>query len=400
MKKTVEADVVIVGGGIAGLWLLNRLRQQNYTAILLESGSLGGGQTNKAQGIIHGGVKYALQGSITQATQSIAAMPDLWKQCLQGKGDVDLTRVPILSHHHYLWSTGTLASKLAGFFAGFALNNQSRALEKAAFPDVFQNPQFQGQVYSLDELVLDVHSLVRELAIPNHDAIFKIDPMEEDHVEVDEANNLISFKVQAAPLDLVEIKAQHYVFTAGNGNQWLLKKFKQPEVAMQQRPLQMVVMKHDLPYSIYAHCLGLSSVPRLTITTHRAEDGQLVWYLGGQIAEEGVKRSSEEQIQVVKKELRELFPWLDFSNAKFASFFVDRAERKQSDGKRPDSCSFADVGNATVAWPTKLALAPLLANQIVESLNRKEIKPRFADTRELRAWPMPALAKPVWDELL
>src|SRR5665213_2066743 len=57
MQKSATADIAIFGGGIAGLWLLNRLRTAGYSALLFESGALGGGQTNKAQGIIHGGMK-------------------------------------------------------------------------------------------------------------------------------------------------------------------------------------------------------------------------------------------------------------------------------------------------------------------------------------------------------
>lgn len=400
MKKTVEADIVIIGGGIAGLWLLNRLRQKKYTAILLESGTLGGGQTCKAQGIIHGGVKYALQGVITSASQSIADMPTVWKQCLQGKGEIDLTNVPILSNYQYLWSTGSLASKLAGFFAGLALNNQSQALGKELFPDIFKDSQFRGQVYLLDEMVLDMYALIRELAIPNQDAIFKIDPMQEDQIEIDDTNQLTALKIKATPMQLLNVKAQKYIFLAGGGNHGVLKKLHHPQVNMQLRPLHMVVMKHDLPYSLFAHCLGLSAVPRITITTHQADDGKFVWYLGGQIAEEGVKRTSEEQIKVIKKELKELFPWLDFSTAQYASFFVDRAEDQQPGGKRPDSCTCKEIGNMVIAWPTKLALAPLLANEIIACLVREEIKPTFADIRELRAWPMPAIATPIWDQLL
>src|SRR3990167_10670739 len=89
MKKAVAADIVIFGGGIAGLWLLNRLRQAGFSVILLESGYLGGGQTHKAQGILHGGMKYALQGAFTRDAQAIADMPEIWKQCLQGKGEID-----------------------------------------------------------------------------------------------------------------------------------------------------------------------------------------------------------------------------------------------------------------------------------------------------------------------
>ncbi len=117
MKKKIETDIVIVGGGIAGLWLLNRLREEHYSAILLESKALGSGQTNKSQGIIHGGIKYALQGVLSPSTESIANMPKVWRDCLTGKGNVDLSNVKILSERQYLWSTGSLTSKLAGFFA-------------------------------------------------------------------------------------------------------------------------------------------------------------------------------------------------------------------------------------------------------------------------------------------
>ena len=61
----MHADVVIVGGGIAGLWILSALRAEGYQTILLEKDALGAGQTLASQGIIHGGTKYALTGKLT-----------------------------------------------------------------------------------------------------------------------------------------------------------------------------------------------------------------------------------------------------------------------------------------------------------------------------------------------
>lgn len=400
MKHTVEVDIAIVGGGIAGLWLLNRVRRLGFSAILLESATLGGGQTHKAQGIIHGGMKYSLQGTTTAAAEAIATMPQVWEQCLQGKGDIDLSHVPVLSSHQYLWTTGGLTSKVAGFFAGMALKGNVQALETEKFPPIFQSPEFKGQVYSLDEIVIDVDALIRELFRPNQDVIFKIDPVQEEQLGFDEQGRLISFELRAAPMHSVQLKAQKYIFAAGSGNELLAKRISKKSVAMQRRPLHMVVVKHDLPYELYAHCLGFGATPRITITTHRAHDGKLVWYIGGQIAEEGVKRSAEEQIETAKKELHELFPWLDFSGAHFATFFVDRAEPMQSGGKRPDSCFVEEIENIMVAWPTKLAFAPLLAENIAQILLHEKLQSGKTDTRELRAWPIPSFAKPMWDQLL
>ena len=75
MSQSLSTDVLIVGGGIAGLWLNARLRQQGFATVLVERGSLGGGQSLKSQGIIHGGAKYALHGALTGASEAIADMP-------------------------------------------------------------------------------------------------------------------------------------------------------------------------------------------------------------------------------------------------------------------------------------------------------------------------------------
>jgi glycine/D-amino acid oxidase-like deaminating enzyme len=400
MHNVVETDIAILGGGIAGLWLLNRLRQLGFGAILLESNTLGGGQTHKAQGIIHGGTKYALQGTLTEAAAAIADMPRVWQLCLEGKGVIDLSNVPILSPYQYLFSTNKLAGKLAGFFATMALQGKVTPLESAAYPLVFQHPTFKGLVYALEEMAIDLHALIRELVKPNQDVIFKINPMQETELQVDVNSRLISLEVKVAQSDPIQIKAKKYIFTAGSGNEILLKKISHPALAMQRRPLHMVVVKTDFTYPVFAHCLGIGATPRITITTHKAHDGKIIWYLGGQIAEEGVQYDSAKQTSIAKQELIALFPWLDFSNARFASFLVDRAEPMQPGGKRPDGAYLKEIENSIIAWPTKLAFAPKLADDIIHCLMQSNIKEGVLDTRALREFPMPPLATPIWDELL
>src|SRR5690606_33565589 len=104
----IDKDIVIFGGGIAGLWLLNRLRNAGYRALLLESGALGQGQSVASQGMIHGGMKYALGGALTGATAAIADMPEHWRRCIAGQGEVDLRGARILSDAYYLWPRNSL----------------------------------------------------------------------------------------------------------------------------------------------------------------------------------------------------------------------------------------------------------------------------------------------------
>lgn len=73
----INVDIVIIGGGIAGLWLLNRLSNSGYNALLFEQDKLGGGQSIASQGMIHGGIKYALGGMLTGSSEAIADMPKI-----------------------------------------------------------------------------------------------------------------------------------------------------------------------------------------------------------------------------------------------------------------------------------------------------------------------------------
>lgn len=398
MKAKAVADVVIFGGGIAGLWLLNRLRQAGLTTLLFESGTLGGGQTHKAQGIIHGGMKYALQGFMTQEAKTLAHVPTRWHTCLTGQGEIDLSGVPVLSPQHFLWSTHRLAAKLTGFLASAALTSKVSALAKQAYPHIFRHPAFKGEVFALDEMVIDVPALIRELVKNAHDAVFKIEPLCSEAIQFDENGQCISTTVYMAGKAL-EVKAQQFIFAAGTGNEIMIKKFNQPILAAQRRPLHMVLVKMPQDYRLYAHCIGLTTKPRLTITTHYTQEGDCVWYIGGQLAEEGITRSQEEQIKAAEEELHLLFPWIDFSGAQLTSFIVERAEPYQTNGLKPNNVCIKAMNNITIAWPIKLALAPLLAEEILQHLHRLQLSPQLCDLRELRPWPMPPIAQPIWENL-
>ena len=318
MSTTLETDICILGGGIAGLWLNARLRGQGYSTLLIERGALGGGQSSKSQGIIHGGTKYALHGKLTTAAEAIAGMPQRWRDCLEGKGDVDLRGVRLLSAHHYLWSPGNLISNLAGFFASKALRGRVDQIKGSDLPAVFDNPGFRGKVYRLAELVLDVPDVIRRLA----------ELAEESLVVASAAQVMRGDDNQVAGIRIGDtvIRAQRYVLTAGEGNEGLLQSWGVEQPAMQRRPLQMVLVKgRDLP-ALYAHCLGSSPKPRITVTTHPCADGQWCWYLGGELAEQGVGMTPDALIDKARAELRELLPWVNLDDCQWTTLPVNRAE--------------------------------------------------------------------------
>ncbi|MGP4956746.1 NAD(P)/FAD-dependent oxidoreductase [Pseudomonas helleri] len=390
MASVISTDVLIVGAGVAGLWLNARLRRQGFSTVLVENHSLGGAQTLKSQGIIHGGAKYALHGALTGASEAIADMPRRWREALAGDGELDLSGVRLLSEAHYLWSPGTLAGNLTSFFASKAVRGRVDQVKGDQLPPALQNPRFKGKVYRLAELVVDVPSLVERLAELAGDSLLagqKVEPLFENE-------RLIGLRV-----DGLDILAQRIVLSAGQGNAELLASLEINVPAQQLRPLHMVMVKGPSLKPLYAHCLGGGPKPRITVTTHPAANGEWVWYVGGDIAEaEGVARTPDEQIAAAKKELTSLLPWVDLSQAQWATLRVDRAEPAQSGLVRPDNAFLADTGRLLVGWPTKLALAPDFSDRVIHALEQDGVKP--GNVPALPDFPRPPLGKTAWEQLL
>ncbi len=390
--RPVAVDVVIFGGGVAGLWLLARLRRANFNAMLVEATALGAGQTRYAQGIIHGGTKYALTGKLTASSEAVSRMPRIWRDCLQGNGELDLQQIKILSPHQYMWSTTSLTSRMAGFFASHMMRSRTRSLDKTERPRIFQDAAFRGHVYRLEEPVLDTATIIEALARPQLDAI-----LQAELATLDVANDFTSKLVLKAGNGTTwQVHAKRVVLAAGQGNAALLSLIGRETPAMQLRPLQMVLLRGGLPEMLYAHCLGASVNPRITITSHYDAQGEIVWYLGGQLAEDGVTRSQAEQIQAARSELQELMPWLDLANTQWTTLLIDRAEPKQPDGKRPDTSYFDDSKGVITTWPTKLALAPELATDVIQHLEHTGIT--ASGLQIFPSWPQPVFATLPWQE--
>lgn len=386
----LNTDVLIVGAGVAGLWLNARLRRQGFSTVVVESASLGGGQSTKSQGIIHGGAKYALHGALSGASEAIADMPRRWREALAGKGELDLSSVRLLSEAHYLWSPGTIAGNLTSFFASKAVRGRVDQVTGTDLPLALQDPGFKGKVYRLAELVIDVPSLIQRLAELAGESLLageKIEPLYS-------GEELMGLRV-----DDREIRAQRVVLSAGAGNAQLLKSMNITFPIMQRRPLHMVMVKGPTLKPLYAHCLGGGPKPRVTVTTHPAADGQWVWYLGGDLSEaDGVAREPAAQIAAAKKELGNLLPWVDLSQAQWATLRIDRAEPAVSGLVRPDNAYLWAQKSLMVGWPTKLALAPDFADRVLAALARDGVHP--TPQPPLIGLPKPPMATPIWDQLL
>lgn len=395
--ERAEVDGLIFGGGIAGLWTLARLRREGYSALLVECDRLGAGQTIASQGIIHGGVKYALGGHATSSSEAISAMPDLWRACLAGRGEVDLSRARTLSDRCAIWTAGGFGARLMGLAASRAIRARPRYWAISERPAALAEAPAGVDVYGVDEPVLDVASVVRALADAHESALIAAPFPDgvrllrgEAGIESVRLVVGVGFGVRE-----VEVRAERYIFCAGAGNAEYLSRLG-PAIAgfvrMQRRPLHMVLARGDLP-ELHGHAIGASPTPLATITSARTSDGDMAWWIGGRIAEEGVERGAGAQIEAAREELGRLLPWVRLEGARYATWRVDRAEGAQTGGKRPEGAIVRRVGNAIFCWPTKLALAPVAAGAIVREM--LEVPRHAQATLDV---PRAGVADPPWED--
>jgi glycerol-3-phosphate dehydrogenase len=395
MADSYSADVVIIGAGIAGLWLHNRLNNMGIHTILIENNQIGYAQTLSSQGIIHGGAKYALNGILSRATQAIGDMPARWKACLAGEGELDLTQAIQLTDHQLLWSKDKLSSKMMSFFASKALSSRMQQIAKEKAPELFQHPDFNGTLYELEEPVLDIKSVLSTLVSPWKNRILQLSS-DTRYSFQKEGGSISSIRIG----DELKIDAQHFVLTAGEGNEALLAGLEFTKPKMQRRPLQMVLCKSKVSSAplpeIFAHSLGSGSKPIATITSHRDNQNNVVWYIGGDIAEQGVGKSPKDLIKEAKSLITQILPWFELPELQWATHPINRAEPKQSALSRPDTAFVESLNNLHVAWPTKLALAPDLSDKVIAKL-KDNIQPQ--QHAEIPQSAPIKIAEPLWNTL-
>ena len=355
-------DIVIVGGGIAGLWTLAAAREKGLSAILLEKKALGAGQTLASQGIIHGGSKYALSGKITGATSRISDMPRVWQSACDGKLAIDLGKARLLSKNQYLIPTTGIDTKLLSFLGSKSMRSHTKKIKADQMPSAYSQCGISNSSFQLNEIVFDTRSVIKCFLEKYGNSIYQYDFKPENIYRSEDDG--ITLKLDQHN---ITIKTQYLVFACGEGFETMQQK--QPE--MQKRPLHMVIAKgKNLPL-IYAHFIGRSSKPLLTITSHPCDESdEVVWYLGGGLAEDGIDLTDEAQIDKTKKLLKQLTPGISIDNTmQFNSFRINRAEQKQHNLIRPDDAFVFQNGRIITGWPTKLALAPRFADQVLEKID-------------------------------
>ncbi|MCF8496017.1 MAG: FAD-dependent oxidoreductase [Alphaproteobacteria bacterium] len=374
-EKPLQADVIIAGAGIAGLWILNLLKRRGYNALLLETDHIGGGQTIAAQGIIHSGLKYMLAEKMTGPARSLADMPQRWREALAGKGEVDLSAVNVAAGTQHLLIPKGFTGGFLKTMAEKTLGDSVREMAPDLWPLSLKSAGFKGSVLAMNETVLDVPAVIRALAEPYRHCIRKAD------------------------INDLEAEAEVFIFTAAAGNEKIAKRRgHEKKLKSRARPLLMGMLK-PAPFSLFTHLVGASEKPVATVTTHKAADGTLVWYVGGQVAERPGDSNPGDVLQAMKDAFKKYMPGVDLGGMEWAVLPIDRVEG-QGGAKAwlPDMPTVRAVDDCLYCWPTKLTFAPMLGDMVMDHLEKNGLQSSCHQS-DWSFLPEVDYALPPWDKV-
>lgn len=388
---------MIFGGSAAGLWILNRLANAGRSAVLIEAERLGAGQTAACQGIVHGGLKYTLDGRLSASARAIRSMPSVWRDCIDG------TRAPVLgaavlrARHCHLWHSARALGHLGMIGARRGLRVAPVPLPRAARPRALD--AVPGLVCRLDEQVVSPRRLVAALAAPLLGQVLRAAPAAVGFEHLADGGLMIVLDpsgTAAAGARPLLLQPRAVVLAAGIGNAALRSRLRLAHPLMQVRSVQMLLARGDLPM-LNGHCVE-GAAALVTITSDRDPTGRTVWQIGGGLSEDGVATPVADFVRHGRQVVATALGGDAVEGAQWAAYRADKAEVTTPGGRRPDDAFALREDRIITAWPTKLALVPRLAERVL-ALAAPLFGEPPAPPLDCRAlgWPLPALAPPPWE---
>ena len=332
MRVGFDTEIVVVGGGIAGFFALDRLRTAGHQAHLIGCPRPGMDQTQWSQGILHTGWKYH--------RGDPRPFPDLaktWRDMFEGNAEPKLPHEAIRTSNLRVWGDVDADPSLG--------------------PQVVDPPDCLGhhQVHDLEENIIDPGVVLNHLREKHHPFCH---------------HGLVKVTRMAGGFEILtgteHILTKHLILAAGAGNEALGMMLGRPPGFMQRRPLRMYLIRGALP-DLYGHAMQQKEVA-LTIHTIPGKHNERTWIIGGALAEDAPELHADEAEHRLRNALMLFLPGGLPTGCWWSSYRIDRAEKATTDGQRPDDVCVELVDGVHYVWPTKLVLAPRAADILLGML--------------------------------
>jgi glycine/D-amino acid oxidase-like deaminating enzyme len=385
----IACDVLIIGGGVQGLWLLNDLRSEGYSALLLERRALGDGQTCHSHVYLHQGHLYRDVG----LAMRLKEITPRWREWLARRSDQRLGVVPSYfgfanpadaRTREALWNDPRL-----GLNYRVVTNDPPRALAGGAVRVVLESA----------EVCLDGRWLVSELRRGVDDWISQVEQVRAIALDLSRVAGgrprggqveevVVTMPGGPAP---VRFQPSALVLAAGAGNQTLLLQATGGNPILlgrlsnnqQLRLAYMLVIRgpsEELPplTGVFPDLGGLFQVSR-----RLADSDEVVWLVSDQrsqmltFVEDWIEFDASWWLRAVLSNLERLAPRLFGSSPlrgrfQWGIYAAPKAEGR-SEGAIPLEERIEQFGieNLWTLWPTKLTLAPKVSQDVVAAISQQ-----------------------------
>ncbi|HEX9943131.1 MAG TPA: FAD-dependent oxidoreductase [Thermoanaerobaculia bacterium] len=379
-ELSISLDVLVLGGGVQGLWILNDLLQEGYHSLLLETGELGGDQTCHSHAYIHHGHVFGTHG----LAKSVKEVHQIWTEWL--------THHPI---HQNMDSYFGFANPAEADKREHLWNDPLHMLPFSSSD--LPLPLAGGHILKalkMTGVCLDAEELVKALVTGTPDHISKIKSI----TDIASAGGRISWVTANVDNNTyLRLQPRALILAAGRGNTGLHQMIcgKSADDCCEIRTLHMLVVraKNKIldPLAGFFHPSKLFIVPRQV-----GED--IVWL----VSDTRHNPDRDNWVQTLFPLLVELAPryFRDPTDLLFGIYEAVKCDGRGA-GDLPAGEQLVQFGfqNLWAVWPTKLTLAPR-ASRSLRSLLRTTIGPPTNSPSFPPGWTharvQPAIAKERW----
>jgi glycine/D-amino acid oxidase-like deaminating enzyme len=388
--KPIDLDVLIIGGGVMGLWLLNDLRQQGYAGLLVERRELGGEQTCHSHVYLHQGYLYQERDVVLAIGLNSVTLA--WQHWI----GLHTPRQGV-TPSYFGFPSQAEADERVRLWTVPSLGLTVTSVDPSAVPALRRGTV--RVVLQTREICLDGEALVQALTRNVNQFISRIDEVYD--IRVKGAGDAVEEVVVVLPGGArLPLRPKALVLTAGSGNQALLDRLSggrrallgRVRNAQQVRKSHMLVVrgtKADLPplTGVFPSHGGLFIVSRDL-------GAETVWLIsdnrGPSVAfvEDWMAYDARWWLAPVWANLRELAPACFINPERLCCgiYEAPKAEGRAS-GFIPHQERIEQFGmpNLWAVWPTKLTLAPKASREVMDQIG-KLIPPPGASASTPAAW--------------
>lgn len=404
----VEVDVLIVGGGAQGLWLLNDLSKRHYRAVLLERGELGGGQTCHSHGLIHRGHYY----DDVDMMIVLNAAAQFWEAFVDEKGISKLNPSRALAgfgpgtaveRHTYFWKSAGLRF--------YPCRGKPAVLDGGAVKYLFETEEFS----------LDASEVIAGLSRDSDHATYKLDDRDDALKFVHDRKSIERVEAVLSGQH-VEFRPRFVIISAGVGNYGLLAKLGAGTnsvpagtlVQAERKNHMMVLRGGHLPmmtavFPIRGGLQGVFLCPRTDPVTRQpvwlaSDHNSMPFHMASGGSSRTDSAPSEDWVKRMLISLRATAPAVFADGAAdgldVAVYTGLTAERNFGAGQHMTDLYIDPFGfeNVLTIWPTKLTMTPFASNIALRFVRPKVPEPAGEwprVEREITA-PAPQVAHEMW----